>query len=104
MQAKPKGTFWYHSHVGAQRTNGVFGAFIIKEKPRKNFNPPTDVILQVGDWHHHSSEEVCAVFYCMKVISLESNTRGLINLVLVWFCLQCTSERGRKKHEKRGGC
>lgn len=62
MQAKPKGTFWYHSHVGAQRTNGIFGAFIIKEKPRKNFNPPTDVILQVGDWHHHSSEEVCAVF------------------------------------------
>ena len=57
-QAKPKGTFWYHSHVGAQRTNGVFGAFVVKEKPQRNVNPPTDVIMQVGDWQHRSSEEV----------------------------------------------
>ena len=33
--AKPSGTFWYHSHTGAQRTDGLFGALIVKEKPEK---------------------------------------------------------------------
>ena len=30
--ARPSGTFWYHSHTGAQRTDGLFGALIVKEK------------------------------------------------------------------------
>ena len=29
--ARPSGTFWYHSHSGAQRTDGFFGALIVKE-------------------------------------------------------------------------
>ena len=29
--ASPSGTFWYHSHSGAQRTDGFFGALIVKE-------------------------------------------------------------------------
>ena len=60
LQASPKGTFWYHSHVGAQRSNGLFGAFIIKEKPVTNNTAikPEEKIMVVGDWHHESSEEV----------------------------------------------
>ena len=58
VKADPKGTFWYHSHVGAQRTNGVYGALIIKERPKAEVTPPIDVIMQIGDWHHESSEEV----------------------------------------------
>ncbi len=30
--ATPAGTHWYHSHTGAQRTDGFFGAFIVREK------------------------------------------------------------------------
>ena len=30
--AKPYGTHWYHSHSGAQRTDGLFGALIVKER------------------------------------------------------------------------
>ena len=30
--ATPPGTFWYHSHSGAQRTDGFYGALIVKEK------------------------------------------------------------------------
>ena len=66
LQAKPKGTFWYHSHVGTQRTNGLFGAFVIKEKYQRNVNLPTDVIMQVGDWHHDSSEEVSGDFFLLE--------------------------------------
>ena len=53
--------------MGAQRTNGVFGALIIKEKPKENVTPPTDVIMQVGDWHHERSEEVNV---CLQMSSL----------------------------------
>jgi len=28
----PPGTYWYHSHMGSHRTNGAYGALIIKEK------------------------------------------------------------------------
>ena len=33
FKAEPYGTHWYHSHSGAQRTDGLFGALIVKEKP-----------------------------------------------------------------------
>ena len=32
FQATQSGTHWYHSHSGAQRTEGLFGALIVKEK------------------------------------------------------------------------
>ena len=37
FQANPTGTFWYHSHVGSDRVDGVYGAFIIRE-PIELFN------------------------------------------------------------------
>ena len=58
FQAKPKGTFWYHSHVGPQRTNGAFGALIIKERPKDGVVEPRDMLMTLGDWHHHDSGEV----------------------------------------------
>ena len=33
FKAAPSGTMWYHSHVGTQRTEGLFGALIVREKP-----------------------------------------------------------------------
>ena len=33
--ARPSGTFWYHSHSGAQRTDGFYGALVVKEAPEK---------------------------------------------------------------------
>ena len=33
FQADPSGTFWYHSHTGGQRTEGIFGALVIRELP-----------------------------------------------------------------------
>ena len=59
----PKGTFWYHSHIGAQRTNGVYGPFIIKERFPPGVMPPTDMIMTVGDWHHEDADAVCIQFH-----------------------------------------
>ena len=33
FNASSAGTFWYHSHTGDQRTKGIYGAFIIRERP-----------------------------------------------------------------------
>ena len=32
FKASPAGTHWYHSHLGAQRTDGLFGALIVRER------------------------------------------------------------------------
>ena len=33
FKASPSGTMWYHSHVGTERTEGLFGALIVREDP-----------------------------------------------------------------------
>ena len=47
--------------MGSQRTDGLYGAFIIKERPSSEpvEKPvPEDRIMTVGDWTHDRSEEV----------------------------------------------
>ncbi|XP_066915217.1 uncharacterized protein [Clytia hemisphaerica] len=58
FKLKQTGTYWYHSHIGSQRTNGVYGAFIIKKRYSPGVIPPKDMIMTVGDWHHENSDEV----------------------------------------------
>ena len=67
--ARPAGTFWYHSHSGAQRTDGFYGALIVKESPRRrrlirnrlphkyrNFEDlPDQHTLTLLDWQHEAS-------------------------------------------------
>ena len=52
FQASPKGTYWYHSHIGAQRSNGLFGAFIIHERPRPGEVTMPEHIMVLTDWNH----------------------------------------------------
>lgn len=49
FKAYPEGTFWYHSHVGSQRTMGVYGAIIIREI--KELEMP-EFIMILQDWDH----------------------------------------------------
>ena len=67
--ARPSGTFWYHSHSGAQRTDGFYGALIVKESLRRrrqirkrlpkkyrNFTDlPDHHTLTLLDWQHEAS-------------------------------------------------
>ena len=57
MQAYPHGTFWYHSHVGGQRSEGSYGALIVKKRMQDEYYK--DFIMHVADYHHESIEEVC---------------------------------------------
>ena len=33
FKASPSGTHWYHSHTGVQRSDGLFGALVVRERP-----------------------------------------------------------------------
>ena len=58
FKADPSGTFWYHSHSGAQRTEGIFGALIVKEvgnTPKLNLKAE-EHILSLLDWQLEPSD------------------------------------------------
>ena len=59
--AKPSGTFWYHSHIGSQRGQGLFGALIVKEKeieyPLTPFvDDPASHTIVITDWFQRDKE------------------------------------------------
>ena len=62
FKAYPSGTFWYHSHVGTQRTDGLFGPFIILERNVEEIykqlgiflDKPENYVISVSDWYPHS--------------------------------------------------
>ncbi|XP_069141122.1 uncharacterized protein [Argopecten irradians] len=51
--AEPKGTFWYHAHTGSMRSNGLNGAFIIRE-PLSTI--PEHIMVVQGYNHNRSSD------------------------------------------------
>ena len=56
--AYPAGTHWYHAHSGAQRTDGLYGAFIIKDTLPGNLydsDLPDQHTLLLMDWQRESS-------------------------------------------------
>ena len=57
--AEPGGTFWYHSHVGAQRTDGLLGAFVVRdEQYHYTMAGEAPFVMVLQDWYHHPSTTV----------------------------------------------
>ena len=57
--AEPAGTHWYHSHVGVQYGNGLFGAFVVEEaSPIASYD--RDEVLLINDWFHESGDALLA--------------------------------------------
>ncbi|KAJ8298077.1 hypothetical protein KUTeg_024608 [Tegillarca granosa] len=61
--AKPAGTNWYHSHIGAQRTEGLAGPLIILENKEREDDGrlpviADDYIMMLQDWMHQSSDQM----------------------------------------------
>jgi multicopper oxidase len=59
FEATPAGTHWYHSHVGVQYANGLFGPLVVDE-----VTPPAkydrEEILLVNDWFLRPAEAILA--------------------------------------------
>ena len=60
FKAIPSGTFWYHSHSGAQRTDGLYGGLIVIERNAVNYpiqfvdRPESHTVL-LSDWQQEAS-------------------------------------------------
>ena len=46
--ALPSGTYWYHSHSGTQRSDGLFGALIIRESMDRIVRIKSDLATKIG--------------------------------------------------------
>jgi len=57
--ATPAGTHWYHSHVGVQYGNGLFGPLVIDE-PAPPAHYDREEILIINDWFLRPAEEILA--------------------------------------------
>ena len=67
--ASPNGTHWYHAHSGAQRTDGLYGALMVKDiLPEDNLgigvgeekitDYPENSTLILMDWQREASIEL----------------------------------------------
>jgi len=66
------GTYWYHSHVGTQRTNGAYGALIVRpNKTETRFDVDNIIILQ--EWYENTT-----ITYRAKIRSLLINGNGRV--------------------------
>jgi FtsP/CotA-like multicopper oxidase with cupredoxin domain len=73
IPADQSGTFWYHSHVGTSRADGLYGGLII-HAPASNptvrglkihndlnrFGYEKELLLLIGDWYRQSGPDVLA--------------------------------------------
>jgi len=59
FKATPAGTHWYHSHVGVQYGNGLFGPLIVEE-PTPIAKYDRDETLMVNDWFLRPGDELLA--------------------------------------------
>ena len=69
FQAEPTGTFWYHSHRINQRTDGLFGALIVRESEETQLaleqevgttiiDEPASFTLNLHEWAEINSNEL----------------------------------------------
>ncbi|CAL8133004.1 unnamed protein product [Orchesella dallaii] len=50
------GTYWYHSHVQSQYTEGLFGALIVHGQP-EHYHHDGELTLTLSDWYHRTAHE-----------------------------------------------
>ena len=63
FKATPAGTHWYHSHTGAQRTDGLFGSLVVREGRNVNvlqnvIDMPASHTLSLIDWQNDTTHRV----------------------------------------------
>ena len=52
FKAYPPGTFFYHAHIGDQRSMGLYGPFIVRRAPTPSNTNAEEIIVTLQDWNH----------------------------------------------------
>ncbi|KAK3102208.1 hypothetical protein FSP39_009609 [Pinctada imbricata] len=66
------GTYLYHSHIGDQRSMGLYGSFIVYPKVKSEDIPDHTVLLQ--DWNHDDDSETLYQKMLFGTFDLSRNT------------------------------
>lgn len=58
------GTFWYHSHVSTQYTDGLVGPFIVHSPSEANVRSTYDYdqVVLIQDWYHDLSTDLLPAY------------------------------------------
>ena len=56
---KQTGTFWWHSHAGRERSNGLYGAFVVK--PREQDEAIEEYVFTIQDWNHSEDADLAGM-------------------------------------------
>ncbi|KAL5364168.1 Cupredoxin [Aspergillus floccosus] len=56
-RAMQYGSSWYHSHIGLQAWNGVFGGIVINGPATANYDEDAGVMI-LSDWTHDTADEM----------------------------------------------
>ena len=57
-----RGTFWYHSHLSVQYTDGLFGPLIIHDPTELITKVDEQRIVFMGDWYHTYASLIVASY------------------------------------------
>ncbi|WP_160287513.1 copper resistance system multicopper oxidase [Pseudomonas knackmussii] len=60
FKVRQHGTYWYHSHSGAQEQVGVYGALVIEPKEPEPFTCDRDYVVMLSDWSDEDPARVMA--------------------------------------------
>ena len=77
FKAEQYGTHWYHSHSGAQRTDGLFGALIVKEKDNTQRNDLLGELtsMSITDYEDSPEQHTLTLLDWQKSSSLDLFTQ-----------------------------
>ncbi|KAB8260287.1 Cupredoxin [Aspergillus pseudonomiae] len=74
-RAEQYGSSWYHSHIGLQAWNGVFGGIVINGPATANYDEDAGVMI-LSDWTHDTADEM---YQFAQVCGPPQLDNGLIN-------------------------
>lgn len=86
IPADQSGTFWYHSHTGVSRADGLYGGFVVHAPASRStvrgllpqsksdahrYGYEKELLLLIGDWYHWPAKDVLA--WCMTPANIGSD-------------------------------
>ncbi|KAJ5239913.1 hypothetical protein N7468_004532 [Penicillium chermesinum] len=74
------GSTWYHSHIGLQAWEGVFGGVVINGPASANYDHDVGTVI-LSDWSHQTADELYTYAQTVGPVPMDN---GLINGTNVW--------------------
>ncbi|KAJ5786692.1 uncharacterized protein N7503_011904 [Penicillium pulvis] len=109
VPADQSGTFWYHSHTGVSRADGLYGGLVVhapasrsavrgllpqSKSDAHHYGYEKELLLLIGDWYHWPAKEVLAWYMTPANIGLDPvPDTFLINGVGYFNCSAATIAR-----------